>query len=337
MKRWQGTPWRLTTLWALLALLAGGCAGPTESLLKVPFLSVTVKAVDEADAPLAGARVESSNGNEATTDAQGLASLSLGTLGVNTITVTAEGRAPAVFQVTMPLDRGKTLTARLGKPVQIAAPVTIGVGGAGGFMGGLGALMGGQLYPLLFQSLFVTQGYSMELSTYEPGQWTEWQVRSGDDEPMVMRKAFLKRLENGQEWWQMKLPGKKGDEGMTMEVLFAKGKDSLRRMRQKMGSEEAREVPVAEGWYSKPTQLTPESMEGAMKERAVDVKVPAGSYKADLMEFSNLGGGALRMWRVTQVPGGVVKSEVAEPGGQVGWRSELSATGTGATTELGSY
>jgi hypothetical protein len=198
--------------------------------------------------------------------------------------------------------------------------------------------MGGQIYPLLFQSLFVTNGYSMEMAAYEPGQWTEWQVRTGDkDKPMVMRKAFLTRLENGQEWWQIKLPGEKKDEGMTMEVLFSQGKDSLRRMRQKTGTEEAREVPVSEGWYSKPVQLTPESMEGAVKTRGTAVEVPAGSYQADVMEFSNLGGGALRMWRVTKVPGGVVKTEVAEPGGRVGWRNELSATGNGAKTELASY
>lgn len=327
---------------ALLALCLAGCAGVGSNLVDIPFLSVSVKAVDEADQPIAGAVVESSRGQQATTDGQGVASVSLGALGVSTLTVTAEGRAPAVLSVTMPTDRGKTLTARLGRAVQVEIPSSSRAAPAAGLalgaQGLLGGLLGGQIYPMLFQSLFATHGYSMDLGAYEPGQWTEWQMRSGDgDRPMVMRKAFLARLENGQEWWQIRLPGEAKDEAMVMEVLFSKGRDSLRRMRQKMGDGEAREVPVAEGWYSRPTELTPESREGAVKQRGVTVKVPAGSFQADLLEFSDMAGGAVRMWRAAGVPGGVVRSEVAEAGRTVAWQSELTGHGAGAKTELGSY
>lgn len=317
-------------LLALISLLFSGCSGMTSNLMGVPFLSVTVKAVDEADKPIAGALVESSGGQRTTTDAQGVASVSLGSLGVSTVTVSAEGKAPAVLQVTMPVDSGKSLTARLGKPVQVELPVTVGAGGAG-------LALGAQLYPMLFQALFATHGYSMDMGAYEPGQWTEWQMRSGGDaKPMAMRKAFLSRLENGQEWWQIRLPGEKSD-SMTMEVLFSKGRESLRRMRQKMGDGEAREVPVAEGWYTKPVELTPESREGAVKERGVTVKVAAGSFQADLLEFTDMAGGAVRMWRAAGVPGGVVRTEVIESGKNVAWSSELSGHGAGAKTDLGSY
>ncbi|GAB4250417.1 carboxypeptidase-like regulatory domain-containing protein [Deferrisoma sp.] len=321
-------------LWVLCVVAVAGCGGTTDTLLKIPFLSVTVKALDEGDRPIAGARVEASDGQQTVTDAEGLAILKFGTLGVHTITVAAEGRAPTTLSVSMPMDRGKTLVARLGKPVEVGAGIV--VGGGGGFFGGL---MGAQLYPVLFQSMFAVYGYSMDLGAYAPGQWTEWEMRyGGDDEPLVLRKAFLTRLPNGQEWWQLKLTGETPEDNLVLEVLFSPDRGSLRRMRQKVGGGEPQEVPVAEGWYHEPVELTPESIEGAVKQRGVTVRVPAGTFRADLMEFAAMGAGdAVRLWRVDAVPGRVVQVQLVEEGGTVAWESRLRAHGTGATTELGSY
>ncbi len=319
-----------------MMLVLGGCGGTGETLVKMPFLSVTVKAVDEQGKPVAGARVESSDGQKALTDEQGLATLRFGSLGVHTVTVAAQGRAPSAIRVSMPMDRGKTFEVRVGPPVEVSAGIQVS-GAAGGFPGGL---MAAQFYPFLFQAMFAAYGYSMDLEAYEPGEWTEWEVRTDeDDEPLIMRKAFLTRLPDGREWWQIKVKaGGEDDEQIVLEMMFSKDRRSLRRMRQKTGDGEPSEVPVAEGWYTEPIELTPESVEGAVKERGVSVTVPAGTFRADLMEFAMMGAAeVLRMWRVSEVPGGLVQAEILESGGGFLWQSRLRAHGTGASTELGSY
>jgi hypothetical protein len=96
-----------------------GCSGTTGKLVKIPFMSIKAHVVDENDQPIAGAIVEVSNGQKATTGANGLALLKLGTLGVSTVTVMAQDRVPSSFTVSMPVDRGKTMTERLGQPIEL--------------------------------------------------------------------------------------------------------------------------------------------------------------------------------------------------------------------------
>jgi len=335
--------------WLVFLAVAVGLLGcSTSDLLKVPFLSVTVQVVDDAEQPVPGAIVEVSNGEQFTTGADGTALLRFGGLGVHQITVLAQDRVPSTFTVSMPMDRGKTMTARLGAPVSMSANINlstnVNVGGAAGFgMAGFGNMMMAQLYPMLFQSLFSAQGYSMEMTPYPEGAWTEWKLHSGDGDgkPMATRKAYLTRNDKGQEWWQVRLDGDNAEDALTLEVLFAPEKASIRRMRQKMGNEPPQEVPVTEGWYSRPMELTPESLEGSIQARGVQVTVPAGTFTADKYQFGGMmgyaGQGVLRIWRVASVPGGVVKAELTEGQENVVWTSELTAHGTGAKTDLASY
>jgi hypothetical protein len=151
-----------------------------------------------------------------------------------------------------------------------------------------------------------------------------------------MKKAFLKRLDNGQEWWQL-VVSNEDDGDLLMEVLFSAGRQSIRRLRQQMGDGEPEEVPVSEGWYVAPMELTPESLEGAVTQRAVSVEVPAGTYRADILEFGSLGAGLIRAWRAQGVPGGLVKSEGVDPDGDISMRNKLTGSGDGAATLLSSY
>lgn len=321
------------TLFSLIVFsLLSLAACSSSKVMDMAFLSITVKAVDENEQPIANAIVES-DGQRVTTDKEGKAKLKFGAVGVHQITVLAQDKVPATLRVTMPLDQGKTEVARLTKGVDVSANININIGG------NFSAMMMGQLYPMLFQSMFSAYGYSMELANYKESQWTEWQLYSEEDgEPIVIRKAFLKQLDNKQQWWGMYIKGKEADDNMLMEVLFSADRDSIRRMRQKIGQEEAAEVPVTENWYTQPTQLTPESLEGSIKERGVSVKTPAGSFTADLIEFSAMtAGGKVRLWRVKEVPGGVVRTEATNDEKQVVWWSELADQGSGAKTELGSY
>ena len=320
------------SVWKGVIIFCGIMMVTSCATMSIPLFKVSVKAIDEADAPIAGAIVESSDGQKATTGADGMAVLKFGSLGVHNITVLSENKAPARLSVTMPLDTNKTMTARLGKPVEITAPMSVGINISG---------MLTAIYPMIFQSMFTAYGYNMELAAIKTGEWTEWNFhsdRKGKKAEMTMRKAFLTRLENKQEWWQVQMDsGRKKEDRLTFEVLFSGERQSIRRMRQKTGEEQASEVPVTEGWYSAPMQLTPESLEGAVVKKGVDVQVPAGTFKADLLEFASMGaGGKVRMWRVKSVPGGVVRVELSQ-GAEPEWITELKAYGAGATTLLGSF
>lgn len=308
--------------------------------------TLSVKVIDEADQPIAGAQVEA-KGERVTTGPDGIGTLSFKKFDfwnpsfympdIVLISIMAENRMPATLQATLPLDSGKTMQARLGKPVEINMNVKSNVNVAMPSGAGLQGMFLTALYPVIFQSLFTANGYNMEVIPYKTGEWTEWTVSTGDRDPMILKKAFLTKLKNKQEWWQVQMNNKKQD-GFTFEVLFSQERQSIRRMRQKTGSEgKASEVPVTEGWYSAPMRLTPESMDGAVTERGVEVTVPAGTFKADVLEFAYAGtNGKVRMYRAKGVPGGIVKVEtIVDDENKM--TTELKQFGTGAKTVLASF
>jgi hypothetical protein len=321
-----------SSLVILSLLFAWSCSMRDVTDLRINGL--TLLAVDENNAPIAGAIVQTSDDQNVTTGPDGRAALRFPAYGAFEVTVTATDRAPARLSVTMPSDRNETVTAHLGKP-GTGGDVSINVN-IGGLTAGISRMMT-QMYPIIFQSLFSAHGYSIDLADYKPGEWTEWKFSDNQDFNGTMRKAYLKQLDNGQQWWQVVYTPEDAADKITMEVLFAKDKSSIRRMRQQSGNEAPAEVPVSEGWYTAPTKLTRESLEGAVVKRNEKVRVPAGTYFADILQFGQMGmGGTLSIWRSTKVPGGVVKTQVDDPDGSQ-MTSELKALGTGAKTQLGSY
>ena len=97
-------------------LIFSGCS--TSALLtKVAIFKVEIKVVDENDAPIPGAIVQVTDGQQTTADQDGMATVKFAAAGVHVIRITAQDRAPATLRVTMPIDMGKTLTARLGQPI----------------------------------------------------------------------------------------------------------------------------------------------------------------------------------------------------------------------------
>lgn len=333
----------LLSISSLLLLFLFALSGCSASL---PFIKVTVKVVDEKNAPLAGATVSTSGGDLQTTGESGTISLKFSKfVGTYVINVDAPGRVPSVLSVTFPLDAGKEVVARLPRMGDTGAVSgQLSASGTGSGMGGMfGANMGnmfmGPLYPLMFQYLFTANGYNLDFGPYQPGQWTEWKIASSadDDGQMIMRKAFLKRLENKQEWWQVRLKGDAGEKDLLFEVLFSADRQSIRRMRNLGSDGKPAEVPVSEGWYTPAQKLTPESLEGSLTKQSDSVKVPAGSYKADLYEFSNYGAGKVRMWRAKGVPGELVKSQVSSGDDNDSWNTELLKFGADAKSELASF
>ena len=318
--------WRAALLLIALATFGTSCS----MLMQAKLLSVNIKVIDENDQPIGGAIVESSDGQQATTGADGLVTLKFSSIGLHMITVIAQDRAPATLSVTMPLDIGKTKTARLGKTVEMS--VSLNISGSINFTG----MLAGAMYPIIFQSMFNYGGYSLEMAPYKPGEWTEWMAEDDTEDQTILRKAFLKRLANGQEWWQLTMTSTDEDD-FVMEVLFSKGRQSVRRLRQQMGEGEPEEVPVSEGWYMAPMALTAESMAGAVKAKRVSIKVPGGIYTCDILEFGQMGFGMVRMWLSDDVPGGLVKMSTVEDDGEEENSSVLRASGSSAKTILNSY
>lgn len=306
--------------------LITGCMMPgAEMLNKVPINSVQVEVMDAEGNPIQGAQVEASNGRKSSTDADGIAKIRFGTLGIHNITVLADNHMPNNMVVTMPADNGKTITARLAGDIELGS-ISFGV-------------MNVNLYPMMFNYLFSGYGYQLELEEYPEGGWTEW--RANDEEETIMRKAFLKKLDNGQEWWQIVMKSQEEDEGeqYIAEVLFSEDRQSIVRMREKIGDEEAQEKPVSEGWYNSPQKLTEESIEGALEEEAVSVTVPANTFTADLLKFGVAPGMNMSMWSVsgTEVPGGIIKYEYSEEESGDVSTMELMDYGSDASTLLDSF
>lgn len=198
----------------------------------------------------------------------------------------------------------------------------------------------------LFAMAFHSGSYELAGTEYEPGEWTRWRMVDSEEgsEPVELERAFLHRTGEGQEWWRVKYISatEEGRDSITVEALLDPETGEFRRMRGKMpGEAEAQEMPVEEGTYtySRPVQLTKESMEGALVGTET-VRVPAGTYTADHLRYGS-GYGSYDWWFNEDVPGGLVKySRTFEQADEDGpdannWTLELVRSGTGATSQLG--
>lgn len=323
----------IMALLAAIAVIGSGCFG-SYNTMGLHLFSLKVEVRGPNNAALVGAVVHCSCGETVTIDTNGVATLHFSDVGPYYISVVYQDRVISSYNVSMPSDGGKTLAANYvpaaSQPANAAsAPPSEGDNA------GL-AMMASRLYPILFQYMFSAYGYSMELSPYQAGQYTDWVISGKSGKPFETRKSFLSTQPDGKEWWGMTYISNK--DSIIMEVMFSEKHQSIRRMRQRFGNDKPQEVPVTEGWYTAPMQLTPESVEGSVVKKGVSVTVSAGTYTCDQLEFA-VGGGnmTLRMWRTPNVPGGVVKYEMVDKGGDTVYSGELKASGNGAVTQLGSY
>lgn len=178
---------------------------------------------------------------------------------------------------------------------------------------------------------------------YQPGQWTRWEMRSGDDDDdkQIVERAFLSKSEDGNEWWRFRSVS--GADTIVLEALFknsGEGLQELVRMRGKMpGDTEANELMVPEqmtmvrslGMFgSRPTK---ESVDGATV-GTENVTVPAGTFSAKHVRFGGMGG-RQEWWISDQVPGGWVQYTVTPQDDEDSFKMVLLSHGTGATSELG--
>ncbi len=318
---------------ALLAISTSGCGGCFGfNTMGLHLFSVKVDVRGPNNVALVGAVVHCSCGETVTVDSSGVANLHFSDIGPYYVSVVYQDRVISSYNISMPSDGGKTFTSNYMPAAQVTnTPETTPPENENSGM----AMMMTRLYPILFQYMFSAYGYSMELNPYQQGQYTNWTIEGKNGKPFETRKAYLTKTADGKEWWGLTYISQK--DSIVMEVMFSENQQSIRRMRQKFGNESPKEVPVTEGWYTAPMQLTPESVEGAVVKKATSLTVPAGTFTCDQLEFAVGGDLTLRMWRAANVPGGVVKYEMVDKSGESIYSGELESTGTGATTQLGSY
>lgn len=200
----------------------------------------------------------------------------------------------------------------------------------------------------LMHLLFYQGGYDAQLEDYQPGQYTVWQSETAEF-GQIMERAFLRREENGNEWWRLEAYSQDPDTGeefhLIMEGLFETRDDGsrlVRRLRvQYPDSDTPEEVPITrenqEEWVVRTNQLTPESLEG-MRVGQEEVTVPAGTfqtthYKTDAQRYR----GVESNWWVTdqQIPGRIVRVmhyDTAER--EVAQEIELVQFGSDATESI---
>jgi hypothetical protein len=152
-----------------------------------------------------------------------------------------------------------------------------------------------------------------------------------------VEKAFLKRTEDGNEWWRMRW-SVDDEKTWIYESLIDRERGQLLRLRGQDQEGNVKEIPVEKGTrvYRAPREMTAESIEGATV-GTTTVRTRAGSFEADEVHYGAMGAqGDVVFWLNDGIPGGVVKYQISNNQGAQ-WTSTLVDYGSNATTQLESY
>lgn len=190
---------------------------------------------------------------------------------------------------------------------------------------------------MVFNYSFSVGGFWFGTTAYRPGDWTKFEFKSKDDAAVLLERAFLKRTDDGREWWRVSWT----DEGQAMiyeALMTAEGQ--LLRLRAKDSNGNEGEIPVTEGsavLYTPPAELTKESIQGASVGKET-VKTSAGDFLADHIKYMSMGSdGAVEFWITDAVPGGAVKYQISDKTEGTVWTCTLKEKGDNATTVLKSF
>ena len=234
-----------------------------------------------------------------------------------------------------------------------------GGGGIGGAISGaIGNAVAGQLrmftpdmtwaYVMYLNGILYMSGATMFETDYKAGEWTKWEIKdaSRPEESMVLERAMLRRDPDRSEWWRTKtisVTPQQSDtiimetqlkpldkDGLAMQMVRMRGKFPGDSVGKEMMVPENMQTVRATAWGSKPT---PESIAGATV-GTESIKVGAKTYTAKHVRFGS-GGGDMDWWMAASAPGGLVKVQSTASGNDAKWTMELTATGTGAKSELG--
>jgi hypothetical protein len=156
------------------------------------------------------------------------------------------------------------------------------------------------------------------------GGWSEYQMSAKGEKPMKMKIAIVGK-EGDAFWYETVMEG--GKEGKIISKMLVSGnpndQKNVKRMIFKQGNEPAMEMPV--GMMPSPQQ--PSESKGKLIDKGMEtIKVPAGSFKAQHMQYQDPEG-VVDFWVHKGVsPYGMIKSQSKD------FEMVLLGYGTGAKT-----
>ena len=195
-----------------------------------------------------------------------------------------------------------------------------------------------QMSRMMFSYMFSAGGIWPWQKDFTPGEWTKWRITSGEEQKYITELASLKQAEDNKKWWRIKTATDKGST-LIYEALIHSDDYSIRRLRSKINDQQPQELPVRENShvYNRPMELTEESIKAASVGNE-KINVPAGTFKTKHIKYGTPANqGKINIWMNKDVPGGVVKYNLAQSEGANAFTAELLDYGKGATTVLNSY
>ena len=189
---------------------------------------------------------------------------------------------------------------------------------------------------MAFNYAFSAGGMWAGQENYKPGEFTKFVWIMGGEDSIVIERAYLKELDDGNQWWRVSWED--SDDLWIWESLIDPESSQMLRMRARDPDGNEGEVPVSgQTVYMPATELTKESVKGAsVGQEKIDV--PAGRFQADHVVFmAGGGGGQVEFWLAPQIPGGVVRYLISQSGEGILWSSDLIEFGKKATTILNSF
>ena len=198
----------------------------------------------------------------------------------------------------------------------------------------------------LMAAYFWAGGYWLAWHPYQPGEWTKWkheikeaEAKEGSpSQPLFVEKAFLKRNDDGSEWWRIKAFQQSPEDTAIFEALFAADRTHVVRMLGKIGTNPVQEITFEEGENAFPA---PNAFEdSALKEHSVGtVELASGTvnWSANHVQFKAAdASGQADFFFSDKVPGGLVKYQFSSNQGD-SYVILLDGHGSGAASELGAY
>jgi len=189
---------------------------------------------------------------------------------------------------------------------------------------------------VVFSYTFSAGGYWVGGTGYKPGEYTKFDWIDEGGTKVILERAFLKKLDDGNEWWRVSWSDEEGN--WIYEALLSPSEERMVRLRARDADGNEGEIPLTEeAIYVPPVKVSDESIKGATVGRET-VETPAGKFTTDHVVFvAATGEGKVEWWITDSVPGGVVKYLARDNEQKTVWTSILREFGKNAETVLSSY
>ena len=190
---------------------------------------------------------------------------------------------------------------------------------------------------VIFAYSFAPGGLWISQNEFTPGDYTKFKMTDEEDkDEIIIERAYLKKLENGDQWWRTSWQDEEDIWGY--EALIAVEARKRLRLRAKDTDGNEGEIPVTDQVIDMtPGKVSDESIKGATI-GSETIKTPAGTFNTDHVHYMAVNSdGSIDWWLNDKVPGGVVKYQLTDKEKNVLWTNLLIEKGTNAKTLLNSY